>query len=155
MGHGAARELAQGDAGGRELEPELVAMLDAALEKLDAKDEKFKAARDEERFAQRSKLWHKACGELDVHLRGVANVLIKTHQLNLDIGNEGGGLKSTPWIEEMAGVLPRLCFSLDGTTVVASCGGQALASASVQQANYAFVERAVVAWVVAIAEKKR
>jgi hypothetical protein len=149
VGKGASRELSQAEDVEVPLNEALSARLDAALERLDAIEPKFKAARDEERFAQSSKLWHRACAEMDVHLRTVAKVLIRTHQLNFDVGSEGGGVKASPWIEEMGSVFPRLYFRLDGFQVLAVSDGRTLATIRLQNLAYEFVEQAVVEWVAA------
>lgn len=154
MGHGPARELSRGDEREVELNPELASRLDAALERLDRLDGKFRAAREEERFAQSSKLWHRTCAELDEHLRTLGKVLIRTHQLNLDIGCEGGGVKAMPWMEEMGQAFDRLLFKLDGNEVVAFSGSRTLLRGPVRSLTYEWVERAVAEWVVASVEHR-
>lgn len=155
MGLGHGRELAHAEDVDATLNEELSRRLDAALDRLDRMDPKFKAARDEERFAQSSKQWHRICGELDQHLRAIAKVLIRTHQLNLDIGCEGGGPKAMPWMEEMGQVIERLTFRLENGEAVAEVGRQRLTSAKLRDVSYAFVEQAVAEWVVASVERKR
>ncbi|MEQ1505439.1 MAG: hypothetical protein ABMB14_24620 [Myxococcota bacterium] len=154
MGHGPARELAGPESNVVELDPGLAAILDTALDKLDRVDPKFKATRDEERYAQTTKAWHRSCAELDAHLRLVGKVLFTSHQLNLDIGSEGGGVKARPWIDEMNKVFERLWFVLEGTEVVATSGGATIARAKLKDVSYGWVERAVVDWVVGVVAKK-
>jgi hypothetical protein len=138
-----------------ELTPELSSKLDVALEKLDKVNAKFKAARDEERFAQSSKSWNAVCGEIDTHLRNVAKTLILSHQLNLDIGSEGGGVKAKPWIEEMSQVFERLYFRLEGDQAVAFYGSRTVATTRIKEIDYTWIERAVVDWVVMSVEQRR
>jgi hypothetical protein len=155
VGHGPARTLSGGEDKLVELSPELSSKLDVALEKLDKLNAKFKAARDEERFAQSSKIWNKTCGEIDGHLRNVAKTLVLSHQLNLDIGSDGGGVKAKPWIEEMSQVFERLFFRLEGDQVIASFGSRTVATARIKDMSYSFVEQAVVDWVVMSIEQRR
>jgi hypothetical protein len=155
VGHGPARELSGGESKVVELNPELSSKLDTALERLDRLNAKFKAARDEERFAQSSKAWNRVCGEIDGYLRSVAKALIESHQLNLDIGSEGGGVKAKPYLEEMTQVFERLYFRLDGDQAIASFGTRTVATTRIKELDYAWVEKAVVDWVVMSVEGKR
>lgn len=155
MGHGPARELARAEDKEVELNAELSARLDVALARLDKLDARFRAAREEERFAQNTKIWNRLCAEIDGHLRTMAKVLFTSHQLNLDIGSDGGGMKARPWMEEMGQTFERLWFKLDGGQVVASSGARTIATAKLKEITYAWVERAVVDWVVGSAEQKR
>jgi hypothetical protein len=155
VGHGPARELASNDQELVELDTEQAARLDAALERIDRISAKFKAARDEERTSQTTKLWHRRCAEIDAHLRAMAKVLIGSHQLNLDIGSDGGGLKARPWMEEMGQTFERLWFKVEGTNVVATSGSRTIATTRVKDIDYAWVAQVVVDWVVGAAEQRR
>lgn len=154
MGHGPARTLATGDDTEIPLDPGVASRLDEALARLDALDAKFRMGRDEERFALATKLWHRACAELDTHLRTLAKVLIRTHQLNLDIGCEGGGVKAMPWFEEMGQTFERLSFKLENLQVVAFSGREVLGSVAVSAMTYAWIEQMAGEWIVrAVANK--
>jgi hypothetical protein len=153
VGHGPARTLGQETQPDIELAPAHVERLDVALRRIDEVDEKFRAGREEERFAQSSKLWQAKCAEIDEHLRALAKVLIKSHQLNLDIGVDGGSVKARPWISEMSGVLDRLWFRLEDSQAIATWKDVQIASVAARDLSYAWVESAVVEWVVKVAEQ--
>lgn len=154
MGHGASRELTQGVARELVLSDELTAKLTAALEKLDRIDPKFKSARDEERFAQITKTWHRLCAEIDGHLRSVAKLLIHTHQLALEVGSEGGSINAKPFIDENGGSLERLYFKLHENAIVVVSGQRTILTASLKDVSYEWVENAVVEWAVNTIESR-
>jgi hypothetical protein len=132
---------------------DLSARLDAALEKVDKRDQKFKAARDEERFAQTSKAWNRLCAEIDAHLRAVAKAVVQSHQLNLDIGCDGGGINAKPWIEEMGGVLERLSYKVDDRSIVAFTKRAVIATIPIKGGvSYDWIEGTVVDWVVSCSD---
>lgn len=147
MGHGPARELSTESGEIPDLRPELAAKLSAALDKLDAVNADFKQKRDDERLAQLVKSWNKTCREIDDHLRLVAKVLIASHQLSLDIGSDGGGFTTKPFLEEMRDIFPKLQFRLneDGT-VDAVCAGEHLGKRKVADIDYAWIEEMAVDW---------
>lgn len=155
MGHGPARELSSGVTRELVLSPELTARLDVALEKLDRMDPKFKGARDEERFAQITKTWHRLCAEIDGHLRHVAKLLISTHQLALEVGSEGGSINAKPFMEENGGALERLYFKLQDNGIVVVCGPRTLTTQSLKDVTYEWVEEVVVEWTVNCVENPR
>jgi len=125
------------------------------MQRLDAMDGAFKEARDEERFMQRVKAWNATCKEIDAHLRTIAKVLINAHQFSLDIGSEGGGKNTRPWLEEVGMTIPRFYLQLeeDGS-VTATCDGRKISSCGLHEVDYPWVERAVVEWAVSEAERK-
>lgn len=157
MGSGPAREL--GGPGGpvKALSPTLAARLTAAVQRLDKLDPQFKQARDDERMGQLAKAWGGACTEIDAHLRAVAQVLIFSHQISLDMGSEGGGRGAMPWIEETGYKFKRLYFRLeDDGTVVAVAADRTIASApDLAAISYDWVEQTVVDWVVSSIETIR
>ncbi|MEQ1570144.1 MAG: hypothetical protein ABMA64_31210, partial [Myxococcota bacterium] len=149
MGKGGARELQSGNQEVAPIRPELAARLEQALGVLDQLNPTFKSGRDEERYAQTTKAWHRVCAEVDHHLRTLGKALVESHQLSLDIGSDGGGVNAKPWIEEIGGSLDRLWFKLDGAKVVAFFGQRGLGEASLYDLTYEWVEQMVVEWVVA------
>lgn len=156
MGHGPSRELAQGN--DREIpppSPELLAKLDEALGTLDRLDERFKAQRDDERSSQLTKAWHRLGSRIDEELRSLAKVLIASHQISLDVGSEGGGVKARPWMEETGGSLERLYFSLVDGKVVAQVGKVQLGVTGLDEVDHAWLEKIVVEWIVASVELRR
>jgi hypothetical protein len=155
MGHGAPRELEGNNAPLPELDAALSEKLGHALKTLDAADANFRQARDEERFMQRVKTWNNTCKEIDAHLRIIGQVLIQAHQFSLDIGSDGGGKNTQPWIEEVGLTIPRLHFRLeDDGSVSAVSDGNPLMRCALDQVGYAWLERAVIAWAVAAASRK-
>jgi len=155
MGHGAARELDGPDGPLPELASELSAKLGTAMQRLDGMSAAFKEARDEERFMQRVKAWNSTCKEIDAHLRTIAKVLIDAHQFSLDIGSDGGGKNTQPWLEETAMTIPKVHFRLeeDGKVSAAS-DGRVIMSCEMDEVSYAWLERAVIEWAVSEAMRK-
>ena len=148
MGHG-SRELSTGDTVEIPvLGPEHTTKLDAALGALDKLDQRFKEQRDEERISQLTKAWHRLGAEIDGHLRIIAKSVIASHQISLDVGSEGGGIKARPWLEETGGALERLYFGLVDGQMVASVGGRQLGTTSLKQVDYAWLEQMAVDWIV-------
>lgn len=154
MGHGAPRELEQNDEPERSLDPAVHAELSRALDKMDRSNPAFKASRDEERGAQIVKLWNRTCKEIDAHLRALARVLINSHQLSLDMGSDGGGRGTKPWLEETSMAFDRLVFRLEDGTVLATTGDRVLTRGSIDDVSYEWIEAAVVAWVVSSVEQR-
>ncbi|MCB9685224.1 MAG: hypothetical protein H6738_06615 [Alphaproteobacteria bacterium] len=147
MGHGPARELSTESGEIPELRADLAQKLSAALEKLDATNAEFKQKRDDERLAQLVKSWNKTCREIDEHLRLVAKVLIASHQLSLDIGSDGGGFTTKPFLEEMREIFPKLQFKLnEDATVDAVSDGVHLGKRPVAEIDYAWLEEMAVDW---------
>ena len=154
MGHGPAREL-ESEAGPLPtLDPALAAKLTAVLDALDARDPEFKAARDEERLGLLIKQWNGTCREMDGYLRTIGKVLVQTHQLNLDIGSDGGGLAQKPFIEDLRMKFKKLQFKLDNDgTVRAVSGDDAIGSVAIDAVTYDTVLSLVVDWVAKSAAK--
>jgi hypothetical protein len=157
VGSGPAREL---DGGEEEipLPPELATRLTAALDKLDRAEAAYKEARKEEKYSQTVKAWGRTCVEIDGHLRAVAKAVLKSHQLNLDTGSDGGGQNTKPWIEELTGKakIERLTFKLDGDgDVVAFTPTRTLAKEPTSKISYDWLSNVIVNWIVTCAEAKR
>ncbi|MBX2801733.1 MAG: hypothetical protein KTR31_28905 [Myxococcales bacterium] len=149
MGLGAPRENQQPDKPLKPLTPETSRRLGEALQHFDQLHPDFKQGRDDERDAQRAKIWNRTCKEMDGHLRQVAKVLINSHQLNLDMGSDGGGRGTKPWIEETSSRFDRLYFRLEGDTVIASFGqDQEVGRGTIDGITYDWIEQAVVEWVI-------
>lgn len=155
MGKGAARELSHSDDEPQPLEEDLAQRLAEALEKIDRIKPAFKSTRDEERYAQMSKAWHRLCGEIDAHLRQVGKSIHASHQLSLDVGSDGGGINTKPFIEEISGAFERLVFRLEDTKVLATSAGRSILVGTVADVSYDWIKRAVVDWVVFSAENIR
>jgi len=154
MGHGPARELQTATEEPPELDPAIAKRMAEALNKLDALDPEFKASRDEERDAQMSKNWGRKCKDINDHLRTVARVLIRSHQVGLDNGSFGGGRQTQPWIEETQGKLGRLMFQLAGDEVQVVSGEKLLGRGTLDEVTYDWIERMVVKWVILAAERQ-
>lgn len=155
MGSGAPRELKSGGPV-RELPAELHARLTAAVKKMDAVDEDFKQARDDERQSQLAKAWGAMVVQIDGYLREVAEVLINSHQLSLDMGVEGGGRSAEPFFEETGQKFKRLVFSLqeDGT-IIATSAGRGIARCRMTDVSYEWILRVAVEWVIISIERQR
>jgi hypothetical protein len=149
VGHGASRELGGGEVEVPALGPEHASKLDAALGSLDGLDPRFKEQRDEERTSQLTKAWHRLGSQIDADLRLIAKSVIASHQISLDVGSEGGGIKARPWMEETGGALERLYLGLDADgRMLASVGGRTLGTCTLPEVNYAWLEQVVVDWIV-------
>lgn len=149
MGDGPARELEVDTGPPPELSPGLSNKLGQALDRMDQVDEAFRTARDEERQAQMAKRWAKQCKDILMELRTIIKVLHESHQLSLDIGSDGGGRGTRPWVEETAHTFDRLYLSLeDSGSVLASAGDLMLARSPLADINYEWLEKLVVVWVV-------
>lgn len=154
MGHGPARELSSESTEVRPLNPALAPKLTAALAKLDAVNSEFKQRRDDERLAQLVKSWNKTCREIDEHLRAIAKTLVASHQLSLDIGSDGGGYATKPFIEEMREMFPKLQFKLnEDSTIDVVCAGDLIGKGSVAGVCYEWIEEMVVEWATRMAVK--
>ncbi len=154
MGHGPARELG-GDTGPlKDLNPELAKRLTAALDRMDTVDAEFKKSRDDERLAQLVKAWNKICREIDGYLRDMAKVLIASHQISLDIGSDGGGIATKPFMEDMRLKFPKLQFKLNEDGIVeAVAGDMKYGRIPVNDIDYEWVEKMCCEWVIASAER--
>jgi hypothetical protein len=155
MGHGPARELEGATGPLPELDEALAAKLSAALEKLDAKDPVYAEQREQERIGIMAKEWNGVCRDIDGHLRIVGKVLVASHQLNLDIGSDGGGLAQKPFMEDLRMKFPKLQFVLDVAKgrVYARCKDAEYGSAPLEGIDYDFCINAVCAWATAEATK--
>lgn len=153
MGKGAVREAVQDNREIIPLNTERATRLSAALEKLDRIKPAFKSARDEERYAQMSKTWHRLCSEMDGNLRLINKGLHQSHQLSLDVGSDGGGINTKPFVEEIANTFERIVFRLEGTRVLAVSGGQILLEGPPEDVNYEWLERALIEWIVFWSER--
>ncbi len=156
MGSGPARELSTGSGPVKPLPEELAAKVERALQKLDSIDEGFKERRVDELYTQNVKAWNKSCKQLDGHLRELAKALINGHQLSLDIGSDGGGASTKPWLEETSLTFDRLYFKLvDGTEVHATYQDETFLKGGVEDAvRYEWVELAVAKWIEVAVSKK-
>lgn len=155
MGHGGARPAAnEGPASDRVLDKAHLAGLTSALERLDQVDETFKANRDDMRFAQRAKLWGATSKEVDTWLRELGNLLHDSHQLSLDIGSDGGGHGTKPWIEDGERKFPRLYFKLLEGDILAVAGDNEIGRTTLAGLAFEWVESMVVAWIVSSVEAK-
>lgn len=156
MGSGGARELGQANGPLDPLPEELAKQVSAALEKMDALDPTFKERRDDELYTQNVKVWNSTSKEIDGHLRVLARVLIGGHQLSLDIGSDGGGASTKPWLEETSMSFDRLYFKLkNGTEVHATYKDETFDIGTIEQAvQYEWVEQMVVKWIVLAVSQK-
>jgi len=156
MGHGAARELATETGPLKPLPEALSAKVGEALAKMDAHDEGFKERRDDERYTQNVKKWGRVAKGMDAHLRTIAKVLIDEHQLSLDIGSDGGGANTRPFLEESSLAFERLYFKLkDGVEVHATYKDESFMQGTTEDAqSYEWIEEAACKWVeLAVADK--
>ena len=151
MGHGAARELESATGPLPERDEATSAKLSAALEKLDASDPTYAEQRENERIGQMSKEWNGVCREIDGHLRIVGKMLVKSHQLNLDIGSDGGGLAQKPFMEDLRMKFPKLQFVLDidSRQCIAKCGDASYGSVPIDGISFDYCLNATVDWAVA------
>jgi hypothetical protein len=149
MGHGAARELEGAGGPLPELDPALAAVLTDVLNKLDARDPVYKAAREEERLGLLIKRWNGICRDLDDHLRVIGKVLINTHQLSLDIGSDGGGMSQKPFLEDLRQKFTKLQFRLEGDGMIGVVAGDLkVGRGSPDEVDFDWTMRMVVEWVV-------
>ena len=155
MGHGATRTLAEEGASDRELNEELAKRLTVVMDRFDTLDAEFKAARDDQRFAQRAKHWGQLAKTVDGHLRVLSNVLHESHQLSLDIGSDGGGHSIKPWMEDLGRKFGRIDFRLDGGNIRARAGTQELGMVPMDQVTYEWCEQMVVDWLVRAVEARK
>ncbi len=154
MGHGAPRELGGSQGPLPELPAELATKLTVALAQLDSVNSEFKSARDDERDLQLVKAWNSTCKRIDEYLRTAGKVLINSHQLSLDFGSEGGGKRTSPWVEESGLHIERLSIKLDGSAVVAVSSDNEIVRGKIEDVSYEWVLRAVVQWAVASVLRK-
>lgn len=153
MGHGAARAL-DGPASDRLLDKAHLGKLTTALERLDRADETFKTNRDDMRFAQRAKLWGATSKEVDAWLRELGNLLHDSHQISLDIGSDGGGHGTKPWVEDGERKFPRLYFKLLEGDILAVSADREVGRSSLAGLAFEWVESMVVTWIVSSAEAR-
>ncbi len=134
------------------LSADAVHLLSEALAKLDATHEAFRESREEERQQQLVKLWNQKCRQIDDWFRAIAKVLINSHQLSLDMGSDGGGRSTRPWLEETSQAFARLTLSLEDEEVVARTGDQEVLRGPVDRLSYEWIEEAVIQWVLIAVE---
>lgn len=156
MGHGAARELESATGPLPELDAALAEKLTAALEKLDAADPVFAEQRENERVGLMAKEWNGVCREIDGHLRTIGKMLIASHQLNFDIGSDGGGLAQKPFMEDLRMKFPKLQYTLDVATrqVMARCGRDIYGTTELTSVDFDFCVQTVCDWSVGEAAKR-
>jgi hypothetical protein len=156
MGSGPARELVTDSGPPKPLPDELAEKVEAALSKLDSIDPGFKERRADELFTQNVKAWTRTAKAMDAHLRAIAKTLINFHQLSLDIGSDGGGASTKPWLEETSMAFERIYFKLvDGTEVHATFQDEPILKGSVEDAlDRAWLEKAVTKWIQLAVQKK-
>lgn len=156
MGHGAPRDLGGNEAELPELPAELSTKLTFALDKLDSLDATFKEARDDERAMQLVKNWNGTCKEIEANLRLAARVLITSHQLSLEIGSDGGGKNTEPWVEESNNAIAKLKIKLNAQngTVTAHSGQNIVLETHINKVDFDWVLRAMVEWAVGAVRRK-
>lgn len=137
----------------RTLNPELSARLGRALQQLDQVDPQFKSGRDDERLQQTSKAWKDKCKEIDAMLRELTHIIIQQHQVAIDVGSDGGGRDTRPFLEEMSGKFPKLEFRLQNAKVVAVCNNRGIAQAEISDVNFEWLEQSAVTWMVWLIEQ--
>lgn len=147
MGSGAPRNDVQQKVEGRPLSGEVNQALAKALRVMDEHHPSFKDNRKEEKDSQLTKMWNRKCREIDDYLRAIAKVMIDSHQLSLDMGSDGGGRGTRPWLEETNQAFDKLYIKLDNEEVVAVTGDTELLRGPVGRLSYDWVEEAVVNWV--------
>jgi hypothetical protein len=155
VGHGPARTLESSNDVDRTLDPEASARLAAALAKLDRVDAEFKSNRDDIRYQQRVKAWGAKAKEIDGYLRTAGAVLYAGHQLNLDIGSEGGGAATKPFFEESGRKIDRLYFKMEEGEAIAYTGQRVLGKKPMDEVSYEWVEQMSVDWIIFAIESKR
>lgn len=150
MGSGPARELESDTEPTRKLPGQLASKLDEALAKMDQIDPGFANAREEERIAQLSKHWGRKSKEIIEHFRLINKVLHAQHQISLDVGADGGGRNTRPWVEETSQAFEKLYLRLEEETgwIVAESGNLTLARGTMEEVNFEWLEKLVVVWVV-------
>ncbi len=150
MGHGPARELETDTEPTRTLPARLATKLDEALAKMDDADAGFRHARDEERQAQLAKRWGAKSKEVLEQFREITKVVHAGHQVSLDVGADGGGKGTRPWVEETSQKFERLYLRIEDETgwVVAESGNLTLARGTLEEVTYEWLEKLVVVWIV-------
>ncbi len=154
MGHGASRTITS-EIEDRPLPDTLAQKLGAALAKVDVVDAEFKAARDDARFQQQVKDWGRIAKEIDVQLRSIGNAIYKSHQVSIDIGSEGGGHTTKPFLEDLGRKLGRVDFRLVDGNVVARTDGKDLGSIDMNAVTYEWLEQMAVDWLVTMASTRK
>lgn len=155
MGSGAARDLGSSADSNRVLDPDAASKLAAAMLKLDAADAEFKMNRDDTRQMQRVMAWTALAKVVDSYLREVGNVLYKAQQVSLDIGVEGAGQGTRPYIEETSRKFEKLSFRMQDGEIHAVVGSRSLGKSSLDDVSYEFCEKAAIDWLVFVAEAKK
>lgn len=149
MGHGAPRELATQQGPLTDLPDELAQRLEGALQKLDSLEPEFGQSRQDERHQQLSGAWMAKSNEIVEHLRTIGKVIVGSHQILTDMAQDGAGISATPWMEEGSNRLERLIIrNLSGPVRAETSKGVVLEAASMEDVDYAWLERAVVEWIV-------
>ncbi|MEZ4318374.1 MAG: hypothetical protein R3F61_12760 [Myxococcota bacterium] len=155
MGHGAPRELAGDDLPLKELSNEDAERLEAALQVFEQGDPSFKSSREDERHQQMSKAWNVRTGEIVEDLRQISKVIVASHQVLLDMSQDGAGVGATPWIEEGGLKFERMHIRLKNGPVHAEVGSHTVATAKNMKAvTYDWLEKAVVEWLIYVASKR-
>lgn len=157
MGSGAPRELAKETGPLKDLDEELSKRLEAALKQYEQRDPEFKTSREDEAHQQLSKAWNTRCNDIVEELRAIGKVIVNQHQVLLDMSQEGAGVGASPWIEEAGLKFPRMNIRLKPATgeVVAECEQRPLLkAANMEAADYDWLEKAVVTWLVHSATNK-
>jgi len=149
LAHGPPRELESDTEPPAALPPNLATKLDAALSQMDRYDAGFRAAREEERQAQLAKEWTKRSKEIMEDFREITRVLHQHHQVSLDVGADGGGRATRPFVEETGQKFERLYLTLEeGGTVLATSGQMTLARSPIGELTFEQLQKLVVVWVV-------
>ena len=155
MGSGASRTMTA-EIEDRPLPDGLADKLSAALARVDGVDGEFKAARDDARFQQQVKDWGRISKEIDAHLRSIGNAIYKSHQVSIDIGSEGGGHSTRPFLEDLGRKLGRVDFRLiDGQVIARSSDGKDLGTCGMHDIQYEWLEQMAVEWLVHAASRKK
>ncbi len=155
MGHGAGRELEGATGPLPELDDALSAKLTDVLNELDAADAEFAEQRENERLGLMAKRWNTTCRGIDDHLRTIGKMLMHSHQLNLDIGSDGGGVSKKPFIEDLRMKFPKLQFTMavEEEAVIARCGESTYGSIALADVTFEFCVEAVCNWAMGEAKK--
>lgn len=155
MGHGATRSVTA-EIEDRPIDKANAERLAAALAKYDAVDAEFKANRDDARYQQQVKDWGRIAKELDANLRSIGNAIYKSHQVSIDIGSDGGGIATRPFLEDLGRKLGRVEFRLvDGKVVARTSDGKDLGTTEMDDIPYEWLEKMAVEWLVHVATTKK
>jgi hypothetical protein len=92
--------------------------------------------------------------EIDIQLRTIGNAIYKSHQVSIDIGSEGGGHSTRPFLEDLGRKLGRVDFRLADGKVVARTDGKDLGTIDMHAVTYEWLEQMAVDWLIHMASKK-